>query len=167
MDKYYLRFPSVLKDAINTYGMRFPEGTLWKYEPQPAFRGIVRKNEEDLTVKDSDFLSYAELGKVPRGKSKNDIGLYSCSCYNNRKQLEVGLKLPRPNRRIVSGDIKYNKGCININTSTGHIDWWIYENAKTLLRLALETNNRNDQDVLERMVYRILSDERFRKAVTA
>lgn len=132
MDKsYFLRFPSVLRTALETYNLEFPVEIQWEYKPQVAFRGITRKDGEDIEVQNSDFLSYAELGKKPRGlKSDNDdIGLYSCSCYKNKKQLEVSFNLPRPNRRIIRGQLYDNKGCIYIDPTTGHIDWWIYENA--------------------------------------
>lgn len=126
-EKYYLRFPSVLKDAIQKRNLKFPDETLWQYEPQMAFRGIVRKPDDDLTLKKSDFLSYAELGRRPRG-GRDNISWYSCSCSKSRKELEAGLKLPRPNRRIIQGIINDNKGCIYITPNTGHIDWWIYDN---------------------------------------
>lgn len=129
--KYLARFPSVLKSALNTYNMDFPEDTLWRYDPHIAFRGIIRKKDEDIAVKNSDFLSYAELGKNPRGSNfgSEDIEYYSCSCYETKKQLEVAMHLPRPNRRIIKGSIRDTNGCIYINSVTGHIDWWLYDDA--------------------------------------
>lgn len=130
-DEYYLRFPSVLKKAIKDYGIDFPKETQWEYSPQTAFRGFTREDGENTELRDEDFLSYAELGKKARGQkhSERDIEWYSCSCYARKAQLEVNLKLPRSKWRISRGIIRNNKGCICINKSTGHIHWWIYENA--------------------------------------
>lgn len=130
-NKYYLRFPSVLKRAIEVHNIEFPKETKWEYEPQIAFRGVKREMGEDINVDNRDFLSYAELGKKARGQqySEKDIEWYSCSCYMRKSQLEAGLKLPRSKWRISQGKIRDNKGCICINKSTGHIHWWIYENA--------------------------------------
>lgn len=128
--KYYLRFPSVLKRAIEVHNVEFPKDTQWEYEPQTAFRGFKREAGEDINLKDSDFLSHAELGKKARGRqySEKDIEWYSCSCYMQKSQLEAGLNLPRSKWWISQGKIRDNKGCIRINRYTGHIDWWIYKN---------------------------------------
>lgn len=130
-DTYFSRFPSILKNDLKKYNMNFPENTLWEYEPNTVFRGIVRKKNEDLTVVNEDFLSYAELGKEPKGSTvgPGDIEYYSCSCFQSKKQLERAMFLPHPNRRIIKGKIYDTKGCISINTSSSHVDWWIYENA--------------------------------------
>lgn len=128
-EKYYLKFPSLLKEAIIQYNIEFPKETQTIYQRKEAFRGIVRKEGEVATPNNDDFLSYAELGKIPRGRSIKDIEIYSCSCYKTQKELEVGFKLPRPNRRIIKGLICDNKGCICVSKESGHIHWWIYENA--------------------------------------
>lgn len=129
IDTYFLRFPSYFKDAIEKYDMEFPKDTSWEYDPQIAFRGIVCKNGESRTVNDSDFLSYAELGRIPKGHDISEIEVHACSCFKTKKQLEVGFKLPRPDRRIIKGTIKDDKGWIHITSKSGHINWWIYENA--------------------------------------
>lgn len=131
INEYYLRFPSVLKEAIKKYNIDFPEKTQWDYDPQTAFRGFRREIDEDIHLQDRDFFSYAELGKKARGQkySEKDIEWYSCSCYRSKSELEAGLNLPRAKWRISRGKIRNNKGCICINKSTGHIHWWIYENA--------------------------------------
>lgn len=126
---YYLRFPSVLHKALQNGEVSFDSDVKWEYTPFTVFRGITREKNESLEIRRSDFLSYAELNKKPRGMECN-IGWYSCSCFTDSTELEAALKLPRYNKKIMSGLIKPEYGPQKTNTKTGHVDWWLYENTE-------------------------------------
>ena len=126
---YYLRFPSVLRKALQNGEVAFDSNVEIEYMPFTVFRGITREKGESLEICRSDFLSYAELNKKPRGMEYN-IGWYSCSCFKESKELEAALKLPRYNKKIISGFIKSEYGPQKTNNDTGHVDWWLYENTE-------------------------------------
>ena len=126
---YYLRFPSVLRKALQNGEVSFDSDVKWEYTSFTVFRGITREKDESLEIRRSDFLSYAELNKQPRGMECN-IGWYSCSCFTDSTELEAALKLPRYNKKIMRGLIKPEYGPQKTNTKTGHVDWWLYENTE-------------------------------------
>lgn len=41
---------------------------------------------------------------------------------------ENALKFPRPNKKIAVGNIYAEAGPAEVNESTGHVCWWLYEN---------------------------------------
>ena len=128
--EYYMKFPSVLKQALLNGEVCFDDKTQKEYEPFEVYRGVVREKGETLEVKKEDFLSYAELKKKPRGKKKVDIGWYSCSCFTEKKELEEALKLPRANKRIIKGKVKKEYGPQRTNETSKHVDWWLFEDAE-------------------------------------
>jgi hypothetical protein len=128
MDKeYYMRFPSVLRKALENREISFDEETKFSYAPFVVFRGITRNKGDDLEIKRKDFLSYAELGKKPRGKKTADIGWYSCSCFLEKDELAEALKLPRYNKKIIKGTLEESYGPQKTNDETKHVDWWLYD----------------------------------------
>lgn len=130
MDKeYYLRFPSVLRNALLMEEVSFEEDTKITYAPFKVFRGITREPGESLDIQKTDFLSYAELKKKVRGKKAPGIGWYSCSCFIEKNELVEALKLPRYNKKIIEGIIKDEFGPQKTNYETKHVDLWLYENA--------------------------------------
>lgn len=127
MNEFYSKFPSVLKTFLVDNNMKFSEKTEFQYEDFVAYRGIIRENGDFSSVNDNDFLSYAELGKKPRGVDTNSLGYYSCSLFLNAEQVEEALKLPKPNKMIIRGIVKCEDGPQETNSNTSHVHWWLFE----------------------------------------
>lgn len=126
-EQIYLKFPSVLKSFLSAHSISFSEQTLFTYSPFQAYRGVIREATDKTPINKGDFLSYAELGKKPRGVNVNDIGYYSCSLFLNTQQLAEALKLPRPNKKIITGIVKCENGPQETNVRTQHVHWWLYD----------------------------------------
>lgn len=129
-EEYYMRFPSVLREALMSGRVSFKQGTKFAYAPFLVYRGITREPGESLAITRNDFLSYAELGKKPRGLKNPGISLYSCSCFVEKDELLAALKLPRFNKKIIFGELRDTYGPQRTNLANKHVDWWIYEQAE-------------------------------------
>lgn len=131
MKEFYSKFPSVLKNFLTDGNIQFSENTKFLYEEFVAYRGVIRENNDDTPINNSDFLSYAELGKKPRGVDVNSLGYYSCSLFLNAELVEEALKLPKPNKRIIKGIVKYEDGPQETNLDTRHVHWWLFDKERS------------------------------------
>ena len=126
---YYNRFPTVLKDALISEKVRFPNSLQCEYEELCVFRG-VRYPATKTAIDKTDFLSYMELKKInpmiPADDSR--ITSYSCSLFMNIDELHQLTKFPNKNKAIAKGLIRSKFGPIDINEKTSHIDLFLYDN---------------------------------------
>lgn len=127
-DKNYLKFPSVIREKICSGELVFPENVCFEYEPILAYRGIERSENDFSAVSRKDFMSYAEMSICRRGINKKDPHYFGVSLFMTRKSVENALKFPRPNKKIAVGNIYAEAGPAEVNESTGHVCWWLYEN---------------------------------------
>ena len=117
-EKTLRKFPILIRNAINANSRFFEGNTFFDYEPFEAFRKV----RKDYSMQ--DFLSYAALGKIPRGVKGNSDSHYACSLFTEVRTLRAALKL-NPNDCIVVGDVQDVYGPSRIKDS--HVDWWLYE----------------------------------------
>ena len=126
---YYNRFPTVLKDALISEKVRFPNSLQCEYEELCVFRG-VRYTATKTAIDKTDFLSYMELKKInpmiPADDSR--ITSYSCSLFMNIDELHQLTKFPNKNKAITKGLIRSKFGPIDINEKTSHIYLFLYDN---------------------------------------
>lgn len=122
-----IKFPSVLRDKIESGEFIFPENVQYDYEPMVGFRGIERAENDFTPVTRNDFISYAELNVCRRGINKNDPHYYGVSLFANRASVENALKFPRPNKKIAQGKVCAEAGPAEVNLETEHICWWLYD----------------------------------------
>lgn len=125
MNEYYDRFPTVLRKALNERKVKFPETLEKNYDSVVAFRGIRFINDRKEAVDKSDFLSQAER-RLP-GVDYEDIGEYSCSCFENIDELLIAFSLPRKNKGIAKGKIRCENGPIIREKEGTHIHWFLYD----------------------------------------
>ncbi|WP_347223798.1 hypothetical protein [Bacteroides congonensis] len=134
MDKYYtmkdnnyLKFPSVIRDKLCNGEFAFPAHTQFAYDPILAYRGI-RRDEDDFTaVSRKDFESHAERKIRRRGINQKDPHYFGVSLFLHKESLENALNLPRPNKKIAVGNVYAEAGPAEVNESTGHVCWWLYD----------------------------------------
>ena len=126
---YYNRFPTVLKDALISEKVRFPNSLQCEYEELCVFRGI-KYTATKTAIDKSDFLSYVELKKINPMIAADDskINNYSCSLFMNIDELHQLTKFPNKNKAIAKGRIRSKFGPIIINEETSHIDLFLYDN---------------------------------------
>lgn len=125
MNYYFMRFPSVLKKALQSERIIFPECIMIKYEPLIAYRGIRIIPDSKITVTKEDFKSQVERN-LP-GTNFDDIGNYSCSCFMDMAELKAAFKLPRKNKGIAVGLIRDNYGPYILEDDSSHIHWFLYD----------------------------------------
>lgn len=126
---YYNRFPTVLKNALISEKVRFPNSLQCEYEELCVFRG-VKYTATKIAIDKSDFLSYMELKKTNPMIVADDskITSYSCSLFMNMDELHLLTKFPTKNKAIAKGLIRDEFGPIDINEKTSHIDLFLYDN---------------------------------------
>lgn len=129
--EFYSKFPCVLKNALENDIIAFPTHVEIKYENRAAFR-VIRREDDDWEVRESDFLSQMELVKkgyryrpIPDEK---DINAYSCSFFTNKRALINIMHLPQKNKKIIYGKINKKYGIMNFDKKTSHINLWLYIN---------------------------------------
>ncbi len=127
-DKNYLKFPSVIREKIDSGEFVFPENAYFEFEPMLAYRGIERSEDDFTAVSRMDFRSYAEMNICRRGINKKDPHYFGVSLFINRESVENALKFPRLNKKIAVGKVYAEAGPAEVNENTGHICWWLYEN---------------------------------------
>lgn len=127
-EAYYLKFPSVLKKALQDKVVKFPEELEKSYETFHVYRGIRYKAGEKENVDKTDFLSQAER-RLP-GTDYDDIGEYSCSCFEKLEELRLAYSLPRKNKGIAEGTMSCEAGARwkdrNDMWDT-HWHWFLYD----------------------------------------
>lgn len=125
-DNNYLKFPSIIREKAERGEFAFPANTKLEYEPFQAYRGIEREQDDKSPVTRSDFMSYAELGKKPRGVDTNSPSYFAASLYLDKACVENALKFPRKGWKIAIGSVYSEAGPTNVNEKTSHVDWWLY-----------------------------------------
>lgn len=126
MNTYYQCFPSVLREALESGRVSFPDNIQKEFSERQVYRGIRYKEPDKTTVVKDDFLSQAE--RMLPGTDMNDIGSYSCSCFQNQDELKAAFKLPRKNKGIAVGMLcdEYGPAVFEEN---GHVHWFLFEDA--------------------------------------
>lgn len=124
-DAYYLQFPSVLRKALQEGKVNLPDGLLREYEPLHVFRGIRYKKDTKEFVDKSDFLSQAERD-LPN-TDFDDIGSYSCSCFEDVDELIAAFSLPRKNKGIAEGMMTCELGARLDDEGWTHRHWFLYD----------------------------------------
>lgn len=127
--EYYKKFPAKLKEALLSGKVKFTDTTQSDYADKTVYRG-VKYTEQKQTITIEDFLSKIEL-KEKRPMivaDENNISSYSCSCFEDMKEMEMQAKFPRKNCAIAKGIISKNYGPIDVNKKTTHVDFYLYDN---------------------------------------
>ncbi len=144
-DEFYLKFPSVLRKALQSGVVSFDELPCeTSFEPIPVYRVIKRQLEEqdNIEIKEQDFLSQAELNAIsPKGTEAKDligdIGKYSCSFSLTKEWLQNIFKLPKKTKLLIYGTINETHGAIN-RDSIPHIHCWIYKDVSLVKEFVVE-----------------------------
>lgn len=126
---YFLKFPSVLKKVLQDKTVTFPKELQQEYKPIHVFRGIRYVIGEKEEIDKTDFLSQAERN-LP-GTDFEDIGSYSCSCFEDVEELVLAYQLPRKNKCISDGMMKCELGPLWNDLDDEwetHRHWFLYEN---------------------------------------
>lgn len=128
--EYYNRFPRILRDALISEKVSFPDSLQHEYEELCVFRG-VKYTETKTAIDKSDFLSHIERQKNNPMIVADDrkISSYSCSFFKNMEEMHQQTKFPTKNKAIAKGVIKSEFGPIDINEETSHVDLFLYDNA--------------------------------------
>lgn len=129
-DAYYLKFPSVLGKALQDEMVELPENVEFEYNPVQVYRGIRYKMGVKECVDKTDFRSQAER-RLP-GTDYNDIGEYSCSCFEDLEELQLAYSLPRKNKGISKGVMSCKAGARWKNQNDAwetHWHWFLYDGA--------------------------------------
>ena len=75
---------------------------------------------------DADFLSYAELGKLPTASPCKRAAISVFDTYQNaRRNLQVR---PYIGSDIIRGCLEPQHGKLSNPSGSGHMSWWAYEN---------------------------------------
>lgn len=132
-EELLMKFPVIFRDKLRTGEIVLQDEVKFEYEPILAFRCINRKAGDNAAVSRSDFQSNAELRRTKiKGITEHPERLpeyYGVSFYQKREELDVRLKLPQKNRKVVKGYIQQEGGPQLQNKKTSHVCWWLYENA--------------------------------------
>lgn len=133
-EDFYMKFPSVLRDALLSGKISLPDNLEVEFNSFTAYRGIFRNdNIPFIPLERKDFDSQAEKAlrtgnaRKNRRRAVDDIGLYSCSVYTDISDIQVALKIPQYDRCIAKGTVSGKNGCIRRSFDTSHVDWWLYE----------------------------------------
>lgn len=127
-DENYLKFPSVLKEKISNGEIIFPDTAYFVYEPILAYRGIQRDESDFSMVSRADFRSHAERKLRRRGMNRNDPHYFGVSLFVNKASVENALNFPNPKKKIAVGHVYSEAGPAEVNDTTGHVCWWLYDN---------------------------------------
>lgn len=128
--EYYDRFPTILREALTSGKVRFPDSLQYEYGELCVFRG-VKYTGKKKTIDRSDFLSHVERKKMNPLFVADDskIESYSCSVFMDIEELHQNTKFPNKNKAIAKGKIRSEFGPIYVKEWTSHIDLFLYENA--------------------------------------
>jgi len=134
MDLEYLsHFPIVMQKAFCKYGIWFPEGSEFCYDPVLAFRIIKRDNGQDLAVTREDFRSMAEEGRKPkRGQHpEKNPKYYGVSLFKDKTEVKYKFGLPQYPKKLAKGYVVKTCGPLLNNGENGssHVTWWLYKDA--------------------------------------
>lgn len=149
--EFYNNFPCVLKYALENDIVAFPIDAKKRYEKRTVFR-VIRREDDDWKVRESDFLSQMEL--INKGyryrpmPDKNNINAYSCSFFTNKRTLINIMHLPKGNKKIIFGDIHQSYGIMNFDKRTSHINLWLYINGRSEIVKEFEVIDDERQTLL-------------------
>lgn len=128
------RFPDVLRKALESGKVKFPQDMQWEYKDMVAYRAIdVNDNKQNIVQ--SDFESRAEKA-IREKKFKSlpkKLDSYGCSCFFSERKLLERVKdlkdnIDKGKRKIARGILKFKNGPILTNDYTEHIDWFLFKN---------------------------------------
>lgn len=149
-DGNLLKFPVFFQNCFKKRNLAFPDGTEWDYDLVRAYRVVEWKKGRSNSVTSDDFKSYAELGKCPRGKSKeeaeNDPEYYGVSLFDNMEAFENLFDFPNPRKRAFCGMVVSDCGPKYENGKNGHISWWLYSDAFETIRGSFIIVEEGDED---------------------
>ncbi|MBR3267909.1 MAG: hypothetical protein IKI58_04165 [Oscillospiraceae bacterium] len=140
----YLKFPRTLREALVNGIVSF-HGVCVEvaFSPIPVLFRVVQRDGGDLTpINESDFMSYAELGKQIKGVSGDSIDRYSCSMYLNKDELSRALHLPRKKKYIIVGDVNNTNGVIHRSQNSSHVDVWLYDGSNIQHQFRFEGDSK-------------------------
>lgn len=128
------KFPNVLRDALNSGKVSFPQDIQWEYEDMVAYRAVDIGDDKQNIIQ-SDFESRVEKD-IREGRFKslpNKITMYGCSCFFTEKKLlekikDLQTQIDKGKRKIAKGTLKFRNGPILANNDTKHIDWFLFRN---------------------------------------
>lgn len=128
--EYYNRFPTILRTALVSKKVKFPDSLQLEYNDLSVYRG-VNYSAEKTTINRNDFLSNVERQKINPLVVADDskISSYSCSCYLTLDGIHILAKFPRKKMAIAKGIIKKEFGPIDINSDTAHVDLYLFDKA--------------------------------------
>lgn len=129
----YYKFPTFLKNKLDSKEVIFPKNTKFEYEKITAYRMITRKSDDFTPLALKDMRSFAErdmeeTGKKIRGRKQHDTSspkYYGVSLFTSAAKVKQDLKLPKPNKKIAVGEV-YMEGGPEL-TEDLHICWWLYK----------------------------------------
>jgi len=121
---YYLRFPSVLRNALKEGKVGFPKDLETEYGSEEVYRG-VKYTENKKKITQEDFKSQMEKG-LP-GFSETDIKSYSCSCFRDLEELHMAVHFPKKGRAVAKGIMRSEHGPRVREKGTTHIHWYLYD----------------------------------------
>lgn len=126
--EYYDKFPAIIKKQLVEGVFCFPKGTQFEYSPFIAYRSIEREDNDDSPTNREDMRTHPELGrKKPRNVP--EWNWYSTSLFTDVEELKQKMKFPRPNSKIVFGEVRAEGGPHYISAETSHVSWWLFEDA--------------------------------------
>lgn len=124
-----MKFPTVLRTALRSNKVSFPDTLQCNYEKRCVFRA-VKYTQDKTEIDASDFLSYVESNKkcpmIPV-VDDNDISSYGCSCFMNLEMFHYRTKFPTKKKAIAKGMINDSFGPIIVDEKTSHIDLFLYD----------------------------------------
>lgn len=136
------KFPVILRDKLKVKDIRFPEGTLFDYDPILAYRMVIRKDGDNTSFSKEDMRSRAEKGitRIP-GKivDQKDPKHYGVSLFKTIDKVNQTFELPKPNKKVAQGHI-YKEGGPQL-TEELHVCWWLYEDVDLSGFEIMEKNN--------------------------
>lgn len=144
-DNNYLKFPSIIREKLYNGDFMFPEHTRFMYEPILAYRGIQRSEDDFTAVTRKDFESHAERKICRRGTDRKDPHYFGVSLFQNKESVENALKFPRANKKIAVGHVYAEAGPAEINETTGHVCWWLYDEVE-IDRFSICESTRGDNN---------------------
>lgn len=133
-DDILLKFPAVFRDRLRTGEVEWKEGVCFEYEPILAYRCIKRSVSDNSLVTRNDFKSNAELGRtafksgIEHPESMPEY--YGVSFYQQKQELDLRLRLPMKNRKVICGYLHQEGGPTLKSSESSHVCWWLYEEAK-------------------------------------
>ena len=139
-----MKFPSILREKLESGEIEFPDDIEVEYEPILAYRGIDREKDDVTPVSETDFQSYASLKRKLRRGMRKGADYYGVSLFQTETAVRNALKFPRPNKKIAKGYVVQEGGPQQTKEETQHICWWLYDNFNAFDFLVIEKSDGNE-----------------------